>query len=71
MAAYDPASFDPRATVPGLVARLRMAWLEELDQRLAPFDLKAQDYIVLLMVATGNDTASSICSVLALSHSSS
>ena len=65
MTAYDPASFDPRATVPGLVARLRMAWLEELDQRLAPFDLKAQDYIVLLMVATGNDTASSICSVLA------
>ena len=65
MAAYDPATFDPRSAIPGLVARLRMAWLDELDERLVPFDLKAQDYIVLLMVATGSDTASSICSVLA------
>ena len=65
MPAYDCATYDPRSTVPGLVARLRMAWLEELDGRLAPFDLKAQDYIVLLMVATGSDTASSICSVIA------
>ena len=64
MAAYDPATYDPPSAVPGLIARVRMAWLDELDTRLAPLDLKAQDYIVLLMLATGNDTASSICSVI-------
>lgn len=65
MSAYDVATYEPRNAIPGLVARLRMAWLDELEMRLAPLDLKAQDYLVLLMVATGNDTASSICSVLA------
>ena len=64
MSHYDPATYDPVTAIPGLVARLRMAWLEELELRLAPLDLKAQDYLVLVTLATGNDTASSICSVL-------
>ena len=64
MSAYDPATYDPVTAIPGLVARLRMAWLDELEVRLAPLDLKAQDYLVLVMLATGSDTASSICSVL-------
>jgi len=43
-----------------------MAWLDELDARLAPLDLKAADYLVLVTLATGDvETASSICSVLA------
>ena len=61
MAAYDPATYDPTTAVPALIARLRAAFLEELDARLAPFDLKAADYLVLLTLANGNvDTASSI-----------
>jgi len=65
MSAYEPGSYDPITAVPGLVARVRMAWLDELEVRLAPLDLKAQDYLVLVMLATGSDTSSSICSVLA------
>src|SRR5580765_6654222 len=66
MPAYDPATYEPRNAIPGLVARLRMAWLDELDARLAPLDLKAADYLVLVTLATGDvETASSICSVLA------
>src|SRR6478672_8108905 len=66
MAAYDLATYEPRKGVPGLIARVRMAFLDELDARLAPFDLKATDYIVLVTLATGDvETASSICSVLA------
>ena len=64
MSAYDPATYDPTTAIPGLVARIRMAWLDELELRLAPLDLKAQDYLVLVKLAGGNDTASSICSVL-------
>ncbi len=66
MSAYDLATYEPRNAVPGLIARVRMVFLDELDRRLAPFDLKATDYIVLVMLATGDvETASSICSVLA------
>jgi len=66
MTAYDPATYQPREAIPGLIARLRMAFLDELEARLAPLDLKAADYLVLVTLASGNvDTASSVCSVLA------
>ena len=66
MHAYDPATYQPREAIPGLIARVRMAFLEELETRLAPLDLKAADYLVLVTLASGNvDTASSVCSVLA------
>src|SRR6185436_1056823 len=66
MAVYETANYEPRKAVPGLVARLRMLWLDELDARLAPLDLRAADYLVLVTLATGDvETASSICSVLA------
>lgn len=66
MAAYDPATYEPSKATPALIARVRAAFLEELDARLAPLDLKTADYLVLLTLANGNvDTASSVCSVLA------
>lgn len=66
MPAYDPATYEPRSAVPSLISRVRMAFIEELDSRLEPLDLKAADYVVLLTLATGDvDTASSVCSVLA------
>jgi len=66
MTAYDIATYQPREAIPGLIARVRMAFLDELEARLAPLDLKAADYLVLVTLAAGNvDTASSVCSVLA------
>jgi DNA-binding MarR family transcriptional regulator len=66
MTFYDTATYQPREAIPGLIARVRMAFLEELEARLAPLDLKAADYLVLVTLAAGNvDTASSVCSVLA------
>jgi DNA-binding MarR family transcriptional regulator len=66
MPAYDPATYDPRNAAPALIARLRVAFVDELDARLAPLDLKAADYLVLLTLANGEVfTASSVCSVLA------
>jgi DNA-binding MarR family transcriptional regulator len=66
MSVYDLATYEPRKAVPGLIARVRMAFLDELDTRLAPLDLKATDYVVLVTLATGDvETASSVCSVLA------
>ena len=66
MSAYDPATYDVATAVPAMIARVRAAFLNELESRLAPLDLKAADYLVLVTLADGNvDTASSICSVLA------
>ena len=66
MAVYDTATYEPMNALPGLIARVRAAFLENLEQRLAPLDLRAADYLVLVTLANGNvDTASSICSLLA------
>lgn len=66
MAIYDPATYDIRTAVPPMLGRVRTAFIEELEQRLAPLDLKAVDYLVLVSLAHDvADTASSVCSVLA------
>ena len=41
MSIYDPASYDIRTAVPPMLGRVRTAFSEELEARLAPFDLKA------------------------------
>ena len=66
MAIYDPTSYDVRTAVPPQLARLRIKFMDALDEALAPFDLKAADYVVLVTVAQdAGDTASAVCSVLA------
>jgi len=66
MAIYDPSTYDIRTAVPPMLARVRQAFLGELEARLAPFDLNAADYLVLVALANdAADTASSVCSVLA------
>src|SRR5436190_19231343 len=65
MSVYDPATYDIRTAIPPMVGRVRTAFIAELEERLAPFDLKAVDYLVLVSLANDvGDTASSICSVL-------
>ena len=66
MAIYDIATYEPTNALPGLIGRTRTALLANLEERLAPLDLKAADYLVLVTLANGIvDTASSVCSVLA------
>ena len=66
MSIYDPATYDIRTAVPPMLSRVRAAFLAELEERLAPLDLKAADYLVLVALANdAADTASTVCSVLA------
>jgi len=66
MAIYDPAHYDFRTAVPPLMGRVRVALIDAVDHALAPYDLKTQDYLVLVTLANeAADTASSVCSVLA------
>jgi len=65
MAIYDPATYDIRHAAPPLMARVRLAFIDALDERLAQFDMKAADYLVIVAIAQdAADTASSVCSVL-------
>jgi DNA-binding MarR family transcriptional regulator len=66
MPIYDPATYDPRNAIPGLMGRVRTALLTALDAELDQFGLKATDYVVLVSVANDSAcTASSVCSVIA------
>ena len=66
MSIYDPAHYDVRNSVPALVGLTRTAFIDALDERLAPFGIKSADYIVLVLLANDMaDTASSVCSVIA------
>ena len=66
MSIYDPATYDIRTAVFPTLARVRVAIMAELEERLAPLDLKAADYLVLVALANDvADTATAVCSVLA------
>jgi DNA-binding MarR family transcriptional regulator len=65
MSIYEPATFDIRKAVPPLLGRVRAVFLSALEERLAPFDIKPADYIVLASLANDvADTASAVCSLL-------
>lgn len=65
MPVYDPSTYDHTTAVFPTMARVRAAMLDKLDEALAPLDLKAADYIVLVILANEADaTASTVCSLL-------
>src|SRR5258708_1304057 len=65
MTIYDTASYEFRSGVPQLIGRIRAAYITELEERLAPFNLNAADYFVLVSVANDIDTASAVCTLMA------
>lgn len=66
MAIYEPATYDITTAVAPMMGRVRVKFMEALDEALSPFDLKAADYLVLVALAHDHaDTASTVCSVLA------
>src|SRR5256885_11104926 len=58
---YDPKTFDPKTGIGGLVARVRVKLFEALDEELAPFDITAAQYVILVNLANGVDSASGLC----------
>lgn len=58
---YDPKNFDPKTGIGGLIARVRVKLFEALDEELAPFDITAAQYVILVNLANGVDSASGLC----------
>jgi DNA-binding MarR family transcriptional regulator len=65
MSIYDPATYDIRTAVGPMLGRVRAAFLDALDEALAPHEFKSADYLVLVALANDTaDTASSVCTML-------
>ena len=58
---YDAKTFDPKTAIGRLVGRVRVKLYEALDAELAPYDISAAQYAVLVNLANGVDSASGLC----------
>jgi len=59
---YDLASYDPKRSIGGLLGRVKMAMSAAVDAELAPLDITAAQYVILMSIALGEaDSASGLC----------
>lgn len=58
---YDPKTFNPKTGVGSLIGRVKMKMKEAIDQELAPFDITSEQYVILISLANGVDSASGLC----------
>ena len=58
---YDPKAFNPKTGIGRLVAGVRVKFMDALDAELEPFDITSAQYVILMNLATGADSASGLC----------
>jgi DNA-binding MarR family transcriptional regulator len=59
---YDLASYDPKRSIGGLLGRVKMEMGAAVDAELAPLDITAAQYVILMSIALGEaDSASGLC----------
>lgn len=62
-AIYDPRNFDPATSVGRLMTMVKAAMMEALDRELAPFDITAAQFVIIVRLANceAATTPSSLC----------
>lgn len=60
-AIYDPKTFNPKNAIGGLISRVKLKMFEALEAELAPYDITAAQYMILVGLANGIDSASGLC----------
>jgi len=64
--AYDKKTFEPHEGVGTLVGRIRKTMIQKMDAELAPLDLSAAQWLVILLVGkSATSSATGLCEVLA------
>ena len=59
---YDPKTFVPGTGVGRLLSRVKMEMHEALERELAPFDITAAQFVILVNLASGEvESASQLC----------
>lgn len=60
-AIYDPKTFNPKIAIGGLVSRVKLKLFDALERELAPYDITGAQYVILVGLANGIDSASGLC----------
>src|SRR5215813_1085135 len=61
-AVYEARSFEPQRSIGRLLGRVKVEMGEAIDRELAPFDISAAQFAILVGLATGEaDSASGLC----------
>ncbi|SRR5258706_4427077 len=58
---YDAKTYNPKRSIGGLLGRVKMAMFEALDAELEPLGITAAQYVILMNLANGVDSASGLC----------
>ena len=58
---YDAASYNPKQSIGGLLSRVKMKLLDALDAELEPLGISSAQYVILVNLASGVDSASGLC----------
>jgi DNA-binding MarR family transcriptional regulator len=58
---YDAKTYNPKAGVGGLLSRVKMRLFDALEAELAPLGITAAQYVILVNLASGVDSASGLC----------
>lgn len=61
MTHYDPKTFNPKTAVGGLIGRVKLKLFDAMEKELAPYDISAAQYVILVGLANGIDSASGLC----------
>jgi DNA-binding MarR family transcriptional regulator len=58
---YDAKNYDPKASIGGLLSRVKMKLFDALEGQLEPLGITAAQYVILVNLASGVDSASGLC----------
>src|SRR5690348_2856596 len=58
---YDAKTYNPKHSIGGLLSRVKMRLMEALDAELEPLGISAAQYVILVNLASGVDSASGLC----------
>lgn len=58
---YDPKTYNPKTGVGGLIGRVKVKLFDAMEKELAPYDISAPQYVILVGLANGIDSASALC----------
>ena len=58
---YDAKTYNPKQGIGGLLSRVKLKMMESLEAELAPFGITAAQYVIIVNLANGVDSASGLC----------
>jgi DNA-binding MarR family transcriptional regulator len=58
---YDAKTYNPKHSIGGLLTRVKMKLMDALDAELEPLGISSAQYVILVNLASGVDSASGLC----------